>query len=139
MEFFLIYLFVMCGAIGSLFIKLAWVFFPVAIVGYGIVALATMVSTDCDESFEENFSKPLALKGRKWFTRLLIAGIVCLCVGKLIPSQKEMAMIVAAGVTYNVITSEPAQRIGGKALDLLEKSIDNAMKTEDNTPTKGSN
>ncbi|MNZ73021.1 hypothetical protein D3C78_914200 [compost metagenome] len=39
-------------------------------------------------------------------------------------------------MTYNVVTSETGKRLGGKAVELLEKKIDNALKDSDNGEEK---
>jgi hypothetical protein len=63
----------------------------------------------------------------KW---LIPVCIVLSLSATLIPSKKEMAIIAAAGVTYNVVTSDAAKEIGGKGVDLLNKKLDEMLKDE---------
>jgi hypothetical protein len=55
-----------------------------------------------------------------WFGVALIS----IFLASAIPGKREMAMIVAGGITYNVVTSEPAKQLGGKALQLLNNKLD---------------
>lgn len=64
-----------------------------------------------------------------------IGAVVALCghlVAALIPSQKSMAIIVGSTGAYMALTSNPAKKLGNKAFLLLEKKIDDALKSEDN-------
>lgn len=45
----------------------------------------------------------------------------------LIPTQKNLALLIGAGVTYEAVTSEEGKRIGGKLIDLLEQKIDESL------------
>lgn len=63
----------------------------------------------------------------KWLIPIcLIASLAA----SAIPSKKEMAIIAAAGVTYNVVTSDAAKEISGKGVDLLNKKLDEMLKDE---------
>lgn len=66
---------------------------------------------------------------------LLTVAIIASLMIALIPDRKEMAMIAAGGITYNVVTSDAAKEIGGKGLELLKKKIDD-MLVEDKTDSK---
>lgn len=50
--------------------------------------------------------------------------ITCLVVCTLIPSKKDIALIIAGGTVYNVVTSDTAKQIGGKDIELLNKKLD---------------
>jgi hypothetical protein len=63
----------------------------------------------------------------KWLIAICITGSL---ISTVIPSKKEMAMIAAGGVTYNVVTSEPAKELGSKGIQLLNKKIDDLLKDE---------
>lgn len=59
------------------------------------------------------------------FAKVLIG--VCLLSSLLscmIPTKKDMAIIAAGGVTYNVVTSDAAKQVGGKGIELLNKKLD---------------
>lgn len=63
-------------------------------------------------------------KGVKWLVTLcLISSLLA----SVIPSKKEMAMIAAGGITYNVVTSDAAKEVGSKSLQLLNKKIDELL------------
>ena len=131
MEFFLIYLFVMSSEIAAMLLTLGKVLLiPTAITL--VVSTVVCVIAGIEGEFEEmwdsdivNFIKRLA----KWCIPI---GLSLIVFSKLIPNEKQLAIIVGSGVAYNVLTSEPAQRIGGKALELLQKKIDDALEEGDN-------
>lgn len=122
MEFFLIYLFVMVEKIAAMFAAgwfLVWVPFALLILIFFMMGI-------CDAS-EEEFGKAWT-NFKKWYFRLLLPiGLFMGAIGHLMPNQEQLAIIVGSGVTYHVLTSEPAQRIGGKALQLLEDKIEKAL------------
>ena len=66
-------------------------------------------------------------KFSKWLIPLCV---VASLMASLIPTKKEMAIIAAAGVTYNVVTSDAAKEIGGKGVELLNKKLDEMLKDE---------
>lgn len=140
MEFLLIYLFMMVGKIGMLFM-FGWVPLWVGVIITFFCLLGAAMTTQNYPTvitFKDNLDSYGNKLVRKWAKVAIIFGFVTGVIGFLIPSQKDLAIIVASGVTYNVLTSEPAQRIGGKALSLLEQKIDEALSSEVETgqPTK---
>ena len=63
----------------------------------------------------------------EWPTRLkrcLTVAIICFFVCTLIPSKKDIALIIAGGTVYNAVTSDAAKQIGGKGIELLNKKLD---------------
>lgn len=132
MEWFIIYLFVMIEKISTLLDK----GYTLAIIGgflcVVMVILALLFTPD--EKDGHTVSTTLAEKPFKSGMRLgkfgLIIGLILGISGNLIPDQKQLAIIVGSGVTYNVLTSDPAKRIGGKALQLIEQKVDDALKDE---------
>ena len=64
---------------------------------------------------------------------MVVFGFVFGTIGHFLPLQKELAILVGSGVTYNVLTSDPAKALGNKALIFLNKKIDSALESEDNT------
>lgn len=100
----------------------------------GLLGIATifclMFSLDWD--FEEMWNSEVMTFIKKLAKWCIPIGLSLIVFSKLIPNEKQLAIIVGSGVAYNVLTSEPAQRIGGKALELLQKKIDKALEDEDN-------
>lgn len=146
---FMIYLLVMCeqiaimvGGFAEFFTITASISAVLAIVISLVCAAESVDGLDTlfqepDDHHEGGFWKRSVgksmLKTWKW---VVVLAIMLHVVEGLIPSQKNMAMIIAGSATYHAVTSEPAQRIGGKALDLLEKKLDEAI---DKTVKEGNN
>lgn len=63
-------------------------------------------------------------KSVKW----MVALILCISlINHLIPSKRDMAIIAAGGITYNMVTSDKAKEIGDRGTDLLLKKLDEMM------------
>lgn len=132
MEWFIIYLFVCIEKFATALAAGWYVFwFPAVLLGL-VVFISIMSGIDgyFDDVWEHKVSKFIK-SICKW---LMPIGFVLGTIGHFLPTQKELAIIVGSGVTYNVITSETGKRLGGKAVELLEKKIDEALK--DNEPKK---
>lgn len=126
MEYFLIYLFVMIERIGSLLSSgSVLVVIPCMFIG-AVLFFSAMRAIDYD--FNDVWENQHIAKFRKVAYTSLVIGLFMVTASKLIPSQKDLAIIVASGVTYEVITSDTGKRLGSKAIDLLEKKIDDALK-----------
>ena len=137
---FMIYLLVMCEQIATMVGGFAEFFTITASVSAVLAIVASFISAvesydgldtlfqEPDDHHEGGFWKRSVgksmLKTWKW---VVVLAIMFHAVEGLIPSQKNMAMIIAGSATYHAVTSEPAQRIGGKALTLLEKKLDEAI------------
>lgn len=137
MEWFLIYLFVMIERVGTMFM-FGWVFFWI---GCALVLLACASSGILIEgwnnttTFKDHWEGHAFVKLLKRSAKIMIPfGFIMGTIGFLMPTQKDAAIIVGSGVTYNVLTSETGKRLGGKAVELLEQKIDNAL--NDKTDTK---
>lgn len=129
MEFFLIYLLVMCESLASV-IGGFGALIPAGVILIVCVYLINgMASIDdkIEDAWAVRLNKPLNKRLRKIGTTLLVIGLICTATSKLIPNQKELAVIVGAGVTYQAVTSETGKRIGGKAVELLEQKIDSVL------------
>lgn len=130
MEWFLIYLFVMVEKVAAAF-TIGWAIFWVPFALFGIVMFFTFLgATISQEDSDEVWNHPLSNYIKKIAKIFMPIGFVLGTIGYLMPDQKQLAIIIGSGVTYNVLTSEPAQRIGGKALQLLEQKINNALEDE---------
>lgn len=127
MEFFILYVFVIIEKIAA-FLAIGSSIFWWS--GFGIMVsfiLAFLMSKN-QEQFEENKRKSRKTRAMFYFTACV--GVFMFVVSSLLPDKKELAIIVAGGMTYQVVTSEPAKQIGGKALELLNKKLDEAIKDE---------
>lgn len=136
MEFFLIYLFVMVERIGSM-LMFGWGAFWIGILLLAATAFTCMM-TASEYSERRDFSTIWKDSTATLFKRiskyLIPIGFIVGTLGFLTPTQKDLAIIVGSGVTYNVLTSEPAKRIGSKAVELLEQKIEDALKKEEPNP-----
>jgi hypothetical protein len=130
----LIYLFVMIEKVGSL-LMFGWLAFWIGVLLLILSAIVSAMKADTwswepDTTFKEQWEThgfvKICKKVSKWLTPI---GLIVGTLGFLTPSQKDAAIIVGSSLTYNVLTSETGKRIGGKAVDLLEKKIDEALKS----------
>jgi RsiW-degrading membrane proteinase PrsW (M82 family) len=130
LEWFLIWLFI-CIENVSKALSLGWLvfWFGMLLICIAVVAAATKADAWGSQHdfghYWENYKFTTMLKpiGKK----LVIGGFIVGMVGMLLPSAKQMALIVGTGVTYQAVTSETGQRIGGKVSQLLEQKIDEAL------------
>jgi len=131
MEFLIIWLFVSIEKIAALLAIGGSVFFWSTVSVAGLYALSFFTSKD-KADFQDNVKKTKRYR----ITAQLFAfvGAMMFVTSALLPDRKELAIIIAAGTVYNVVTSEPAKQIGGKAMELLQKKINEALK--DGTPEK---
>lgn len=58
-------------------------------------------------------------------------GLLVWALGAVLPSQKEAAIIVGGGITYNILTSEEAKEVGGKSIQLLNKKLEEMIASEE--------
>lgn len=130
MEFFLIYLFVMVEKLAYVLDKGYSVMFAGLALIVGTIVLVLLGGIDRETSYPDQFKEPVPAKGIKVGKWLTVCGLIIGLSGSLLPNQKELAIIVGSGITYNVLTSEPAKQIGGKAIQLLEQKIDSALADE---------
>lgn len=130
MEWFLIWLFICIENVGKA-LSLGWTLFWIGL-GLLVIAVAAAAAKadgwDNKEDFgyywdNYKFSTMLKPIGKK----LVVFGFLIGMLGMLLPSTKQMALIVGTGVTYQAVTSETGQRIGGKVSQLLEQKIDEAL------------
>lgn len=124
MEFLVIWLFVSIEKIAALLAIGGSVFFWSMLSVAGLYVLSFVTSKD-KEDFSDNVKK--TKRYRLTAQLLAFVGAFMFVTSALLPDKKELAIIIAAGTTYNVITSEPAKQIGSKALQLLQKKLDEAL------------
>lgn len=129
MEWLVIYFFVMVERLAAL-MALGWVAFWIGLLLIFLVISACAIATSNypkTVTFTDNMQNQWArlfIKIGKWSA--IIGFIFGICT-YLMPTQKDLAIIVGSGITYKAVTSETGQRIGGKAIGLLEKKIDDAL------------
>lgn len=131
MEFFTLYIFMSIEKIAA-FLMLGGSMFGF---GLGVFILSYVIPLFLTESKTKegvttnNFSELLVKfkKMRKWGVILLIVGSVFYTISSLLPTKKELAVIVGGGLTYQMLTSEAATKMGSSAVQLLQKQIDEAL------------
>jgi hypothetical protein len=137
MEFFLIYLFVMSSKIAAMFAFFGkLLFIPTTIMLGCTLFICGICSIDYGRGFKHYWEGEGATFVKRLAKWCMPIGLVFMMMSHLIPSEKQLAIIVGSGVTYNVLTSEPAKQIGGKALQLLQKKIDAALKETETETTE---
>ena len=129
MEFLVLYFFVMVERFGAL-LNLGWAFFWGGLVIMACTMFfASMASIESDHKttasdiLKQGFWAK-AIKICKWS---MIVGLILGSLSYLVPTQKDLAIIVGGGITYQAVTSETGKRIGGKAINLLEQKVDAAL------------
>lgn len=126
MTFFLIYLFTQIEAIAALF-ALGGSLFTWSLI-FALSTYPAAFALGNKETFNDWLSR--MNKFRKWNYFLATLGAFFFVISALLPNKKDLAIIVAAGVTYEVLTSNEAKDIGGKALEILKKQMDDALKDD---------
>lgn len=109
MEWFLLWMFMVSTKIAAFMSMLGW-FLVAAFLIHGLVRLIHGV--------DNPEAKWKALK------KTVVFGIVLIALSSMIPSKKDIALIVAGGVGYNALTSEAAKEVGGKSLAILNKKLE---------------
>lgn len=132
MEWLLIYLFV-CIEKFAVALSTAWVLFWIPAAALALLTIISLISGVADDEFEETWNHVVSKFIKTICKWLMPIGFIFGTIGHFLPTQKELAIIVGSGVTYNVLTSETGKRIGGKAVDLLEQKIDEALKAPEKT------
>lgn len=129
MEWLVIYLLVMVERVGAL-LSFGWGMFwgGALIMGVSILSCVLFADSYRGEELGHYTAQPWAKKSRSVAKWMMICGAILGSISQLMPSQKEVAIIAGAGMTYKAVTSETGQRIGGKAISLLEQRIEDALK-----------
>ena len=127
MEWLVIYLFVMIEKVGSFF-ALGWILMTVGLLGLGFLLFCVGVfSADSGKSFSAEWNTPTMKSFKGILKACVVVGLIAGSISYWIPDQKSMAIIAGTGITYKAVTSETGQRLGGKAISLLEQKIDAAL------------
>lgn len=133
--FVLTYLLVMCEAIAGVihgFAVLATVLSVIGCFFLGVMFFSMAEASENEEAFDKSWNHYIGRSYRKTLKWVVAIAIVGHLVSGIIPSQKNMAIIVGTSGAYMALTSEPAKVLGNKAFQLLEKKIDDALQSEDN-------
>ena len=126
MTYFMLYLLTSVGRVSEL-LKWGGVFFWLALTFSAFVIFVCMViSTETKDTFKE-----LMGKSKEMFYKpirfVMIAGALSYTIGTLLPTERDLAIIIGGGITYEALNSDKGKEIGGKAVDLLLKKIDDAL------------
>ena len=85
-----------------------------------------IIATETNDTFKE-----LLDKAKEMFYKpmrfVMIAGALSYCIGTLLPTERDLAIIIGGGITYKALNSDKGREVGGKAVDLLLKKIDEAL------------
>ena len=102
---------------------------------YLLTYVGSVILSDGKEKLKLNLTR--TSKTRKLAVATWVICGVLTVVGALLPSKKEMAVIVGGGITYQVVTSDEAKEIGGKAVELIMQSVDKALEGDIKETAKG--
>lgn len=120
-EYFLIYLFTSVEKIADL-LSLFWLIALLSLF-FALASLLVLPSipaiTEREKRVQDSSPKIF-----KWSVAVLIISTLLGAIGNLLPDKKDLALILAGGATYKVITSPEAKEVGGKALGVLNKKLD---------------
>lgn len=135
MSFFLVWLFLSVEKFATVLMFPASILFgPITLVPLLIISLglgfAWMV-TGGEYNEEDNrqvvgFIKKFygTIFNKKTLLLIFTPTILMFFMGKMLPSQKDLAIILAAGGAYELLTTDPAKEIGGKAFEILKQELD---------------
>ena len=126
MIYFMLYLLTSVGKISAL-LKLGGVFFWIAVASLALIVFVCMMIVtgtkltlvEVKDKAMQIFYKPLRF--------VLIAGALSYSAGTLLPTERDLAIIIGGGVTYEALNSDKGREVGGKAVDLLLKKIEEAL------------
>lgn len=127
MEFFVLWAFVSIEKIAA-FLAIGGSLFKWSLIAYGFTYLLGFLLSKGKEDMQAYNAK--MSKHRKLAVTGVIIGALLFATSALLPTKKELAVIVGGGMTYQLLTSDTAKEVGGKAVELLKKQIDDALKDE---------
>ena len=126
MTYFMLYLLTSVGKISAL-LKIGGLFFWLAIaISAFVIFVCGMISMDTNNTFKELIDKSKIMFYEP-IRFVLIAGALSYTIGTLLPTERDLAIIIGGGITYEALNSDKGKEIGGKAVDLLLKKIDDAL------------
>lgn len=127
MEFFVLWTFVSIEKIAA-FLAIGGTLFKWSLVAYTFTYLLAFVLSKGKEDMQSYNAK--MGKHRKLAVAGVIIGAFLFTTSALLPTKKELAVILGGGLVYQAVTSDTAKEVGGKAVELLKKQIDDALKDE---------
>lgn len=127
MEFFILWVFVSIEKIAA-FLAIGGTLFKWSLIAYVFTYILSFVLSKDKEDMQTYNTK--MSKHRKLAVTGVIIGALLFTTSALLPTKKELAVIVGGGMTYQLLTSDTAKEVGGKAVELLKKQIDDALKDE---------
>jgi len=127
MEFFILWVFVSIEKIAA-FLAIGGSLFKWSLIAYGFTYLLGFLLSKGKEDMQSYNTK--MSKHRKLAVTGVIIGALLFTTSALLPTKKELAVIVGGGMTYQLLTSDTAKEVGGKAVELLKKQIDDALKED---------
>lgn len=127
MEFVLLYLFISIEKIAA-FLAIGGTLFKSSFISYLFTYLLSFVMSKDKEDLQAWNVK--LKKHRALAVAGVIIGGLLFTTSSLLPTKKELAIIVGGGMVYQIVTSDTAKEVGGKAVELLKKQIDDALKDD---------
>ena len=127
MEFFILWVFVSIEKIAA-FLAIGGSLFKWSLIAYGFTYLLGFLLSKGKEDMQTYNAK--MSKHRKLAVTGVIIGALLFTTSALLPTKKELAVILGGGLVYQAVTSDTAKEVGGKAVELLKKQIDDALKDE---------
>jgi len=126
MEYFLLYLLTSVGKV-AVVLKMSGVIFILAAVFTVIgVIISVIFSVEYGTTLEEALDKFKSAFGKPLKT-ILISTAVLYSLGSILPTERDMALIIGGGVAYQAATSDKGREIGGKAVELLMQKVDELL------------
>lgn len=115
MELFIIYLLLTLPKVGGLFIALA--------ILSGLVTLIAFAATIDDIADKTD----LGQRAIKFTKRTLCVCVISAIIAELTPTKEDAIILAASAGIITIMKSEPAQQLGDKTLQLLNKKLDEAL------------
>lgn len=126
MEYFLLYLLTSVGKVAVL-LKVSGVIFILAVLFTAIgVIFSIVASLEHGEPIEWGLGKFKSAFGKP-LKAILISTAVFYSVGSILPTERDMALIIGGGVAYQAATSDKGKELGGKAVELIMQKVDELL------------
>lgn len=99
-----------------------------------VLAICVFCAINSTCAYDDDEAKIL----RDYAKKAAKVGIPLLIVWALFPSTKTAAVMVGSGIAYEGVQAVASSAVANKSVKLLEKQIDEALKSVDNTPAQQS-
>lgn len=127
MEFLLIWLLISVEKFATLAAK-GTVIFWCGLAAIAVIYIIACLAVNDSEEFKTFLKK--SKKYRVLAGTVAVFGMMLSVTSVILPTKKELAVIIGAGVTYNVLTSADAQEIGGKSITILKNKINEILEEQ---------